>query len=562
MSVTTTFTDTTAQPDTPYAYRVRAINASGASSWTPLATLPTLALVNAPGMRWDAGGANTLLNTPANWDLDVTPPFDGTAFLNFALGGSAASINTPASIRGLSLHLDGNFTLADGGGTLTVGADGLRAANPNSATQRTYTVAANIALAANQGWRVDNIGTAFSALIVSGSVSDGASAFGITKAGAGSLTLTGNNTYDGATCVTSGGVLRVVHNNALGSPSGNTVVSSGASLQVGGGVTLPEPLTLNGDGAPGGTGALCSTDGTNAWLGPVSPAAPSRIRVRSGSRLTLAGGVTGATELFLVPDADAELTVTNRPINLGNAGKLFVNGTGTVVLASAGNTFGALEVAGAALRLDAANALPPTSSLSLGSAYSPIATVELNGNDQTVGQLNHGTVTYGLRRIVNSSAFPATLTVQQNTASALYYNGQLCGALRLVKSGDGTLVLSGAGNTFTGTTIVSNGTLEVSSGSSLGNSPSVIVAGGTLSLKSATAIADNAALCIADGNAKVYVGGRFQETVATLKFGNTRARRGTWGASGSSATYIDNTHFAGTGRLNVLHGPESVVIIR
>jgi len=559
---TTTFTDTTALPDTTYTYRVRATNASGASSWTPLATLSTRTLLNAPGMRWDAGGGNTLLSTRENWDLDITPPFDGTAFLNFALGGSTASINTLANIRGLGLLVDGDFTLAAGGGSLTLGTDGLYAANPNSVTQRTYAVTANIALAADQVWRVDNTGAGLASLSIAGTVSDGDSAFGIIKTGAGSLTLSGHNTYDGTTWVTNGGVLRVLHSNALGSTNGNTVVGGGAGLEIGGSVSIQENLTLNGHGAPDGAGALCSTDGTNRWLGPIGPATASRIRVRSGSRLTLAGGVTGETKLVLVPDAAAELAITNRPVLLGDAGEIFVNGTGTVALATAGNTFGTLEVAGATLRLDAANTLPHSVTLSLGSAYSPHATVDLNGNSQTVGQLKHGTVTSGSRRIVNSSAFFATLTVLQNTSSTLNYDGQLSGALHLVKAGEGTLILRGTNNTFTGTTVVSNGTLEISSGSSLGNSPSVIVAGGTLSLKSAFVIADNAALCIADGSAKVYINGRFQETVSTLKLGNTHARRGTWGPSGSGATHIDNSHFAGIGKINVLHGPESVITIR
>ena len=272
--------------------------------------------------------------------------------------------------------------------------------------------------------------------------------------------------------------------------------------------------------------------------------------------LTLAGGLSGTTAVYLTPDSNATLCVSGQPVKLSGA-NVYANGAGTVTLGAVSNTWGTLEVAGLALRTDAANALPASSVLSVGSAYSPDGTVDLNGNSQTVGQLKRGTTGAGSRLV--TSAAPATLTV--NESSDTIYDGLLSGALSLVKGGASTLTLVGT-NTYSGATVVSNGTLAISAGASVRGSLDVTVAGGTLSVQTtADGLADAAALRIADG-AQVYLSAGVAETVGTLYLGGRQARRGRWGAAGSGATYIDSTHFSGTGVIVVSHGPESIISIR
>jgi autotransporter-associated beta strand protein len=186
--------------------------------------------------------------------------------------------------------------------------------------------------------------------------------------------------------------------------------------------------------------------------------------------------------------------------------------------------------------------------------------INLNGCDQTVA---------GLRRnesyastIVVTSAVPATLTVNLNTAMA--YDGQLDGALSLVKAGTGTLTLSNALSCTRGSIAVSNGTLVVTAASVLGNSTNVTVAApvaGTsmLTLQTSAGIANAAALRIANGGAaKVSLAAGVNETVGWLYFGDKMMRAGTYSAA--SAQVIDTEHFAGTGVLTVLHDKSGTLI--
>ncbi len=511
-----------------------------------------------PGSIWDGGGgAETRLDHPNNWDTDWPPRFDGTAQVRFGTAGTAVTVNTNASFLGMRLERDGDFALAAGGGTLTVGAGGVWAGAP-AAAARTYTVAAPLALAAEQVWTVTNAAAGATALVVAGGVTDGAAAYGIAKVGDGLLTLSGDSDYDGVTTVAAGGGLRVAHGRALGSTNGVTVVASNGWLEVGGGVVVSEPLTV---GDAGASGALRATDGVNVWAGRLTQLAASRVRAATGSVLTLAGGVTGSASFYAEPDAGAEIAFTAGPVNLGSTSStrtFYAHGAGAVALGAAGSVFGTLEVAGGTLRADVPGAWPAAVILVVGSGVSPGGTVDLNGYSQTVAQLKRGVATVGER--VVTSARPATLTVSGSSSTT--YDGLFAGALGLVKAGSATLTLSGAGSTYSGGTSVGAGTLDVGVSARLGVGGPVSVTGGTLRLRNAESV-DDAATVRVSGSGKLRLDSGV-ETVGALYLGGRRQRRGTYGASTSAAQYRNDTYFntSGTGVLEVMHGPESVLLIQ
>lgn len=95
--------------------------------------------------------------------------------------------------------------------------------------------------------------------------------------------------------------------------------------------------------------------------------------------------------------------------------------------------------------------------------------------------------------------------------------------------GPGSLALTGA-NDYTGDTVVQGGTLSISSAYLADGSAVQIAAGAQLALD--------------------FVG---TDTIGALDFNGIAQAEGTWGASGSGATNINNTYFAaGTGVLNVV----------
>ena len=93
---------------------------------------------------------------------------------------------------------------------------------------------------------------------------------GVIKFGTGSVTLLGNNTYNGATTVNAG-TLIAGNNNALGLVAGSTVVNDGGTLGFTGGITVTgEALSINGSGAAGQPGVLANVSGTNAYSGAIT----------------------------------------------------------------------------------------------------------------------------------------------------------------------------------------------------------------------------------------------------------------------------------------------------
>ncbi len=139
---------------------------------------------------------------------------------------------------------------------------------------------------------------------------------GLIKTGAGTLVLSGNNSYNGTTTV-SAGALNLQSKTALGSPAAATSVTSGAALQLQGGVAITgEPLTLSGTGVAT-DGALRNISGDNTWTGNVTLATASEIQSDAIS-LTVSGNIS-STILGLTV-AGAGDTNLSSVVGLGSGG--------------------------------------------------------------------------------------------------------------------------------------------------------------------------------------------------------------------------------------------------
>ena len=308
---------------------------------------------------------------------------------------------------------------------------------------------------------------------------------GLTKTGDGTLTLGGANTYSGTTTV-SGGVLKVTHPNALGATSASTTVPNGSQLEVSGGITVAEPISISGNGVSGAGGALRSVGGDNTWSGPIALTGSSRIGVTTNNAFALTGGITGNYNLYLGGYGNGTITVSGQPINIGGANTLGVSDDTTVVLNIGGNTWGGTHIYRSTLKLGVDNAMPAATVVTLGhSAGGSYAggILDLFGHNQTIAGLTQATTATGERRVVNSGAGTPTLTI--NNSADYTFDGILGKAgqdsFNLVKDGSGTFTLGGA-NTYTGGTTITGGTLNAAAANATGSGAVSVALGATWDL--------------------------------------------------------------------------------
>lgn len=119
---------------------------------------------------------------------------------------------------------------------------------------------------------------------------------GVTKTGTGSLSLLGNNTFNGTTSV-NGGTLIAGNDGALGLTTQGTIVADGATLAFSHatGIAISgEAITATGTGAAGQTGAIANLLGDNSYSGAITAAVVSAGNLGIGSaagQLTLDGTI-------------------------------------------------------------------------------------------------------------------------------------------------------------------------------------------------------------------------------------------------------------------------------
>jgi autotransporter-associated beta strand protein len=304
--------------------------------------------------------------------------------------------------------------------------------------------------------------------------------FNLEKFGPGTLVLSGNNSYTGATTV-SGGTLQLTSAGAISGTSQVTVNTADVDdpiLALVGGSTFNKPLTLNANSTGDLRTSLQSISGANIWSGPITLDGSGFTQfIAAGGNLTISGAVSGPSFTGKMVVRGTGTGTLSGVVNLP-AGGFVKTDSGTWNVNSTANNWTQTSVATGTLRLGVDDALATNAAVEMGQGNSsPFALLDLNGKSQLVGGIDVNDASPIATQHVITSATAATLTVNNSTAYS--YEGKLTGALALVKQGTGTLSLRSA-NTFTGAVNIAAGGLRITKSNALGSgTKSVSVNNGT-----------------------------------------------------------------------------------
>ena len=432
------------------------------------------------------------------------------ATINGALGttGGTTTVNTGGVLAlrdttGSGLNYSTAETVTLNGRGIWRGGEGQTGALYNDGGNNTF--AGNITLASASA-----IGSREGVLTLSGVISGANS---LTKLGEGVVSLTGTNTYSGATII-EGGALRVTNENSLpggfatGGPSGGNLQLAGGVLEIGTGTTFTRAL---------GTGA-----DQVQWTGDggFSAFGANRTVTLAGGTLTWNAGsfVPTGNALLLSSDyANATVTLTNaialggavREIRVANGsaavdgilsgiisgtGGINKTGEGTLSL-TANNTYtGPTRISGGALRASNTNQIDGTN-LQLNGGVLELAGFNMTRNLGTGADQLQWTGSGGF------AAVGANRTVQINNSTAAVTWGT---TTNFVGAGDQLILGSNS----------ANGTLIFNSGLNLGGGSR------TIRMQDGSAAEDaRLAQVVSNGSLNVVGAGRLAATATNTLAG-------------------------------------------
>ena len=358
---------------------------------------------------------------------------------------------------------------------------------------------------------------------IANSSGTGGGALGLTKLGGNTLVLSGTNSYTGTTTVVAG----VLALSGSGNPNNRTsttlLVNLGATLRLDSQNVIPDAAALTLDGGTFnlqgnqeyiGTLTMqnaASVNGTTGnWL-IVNGTNPGNIATAgSGNAGTISADLAIASQFGNNPGARTQtfnvvsgtsLTVSGAIVNdrsgTGNVGALTKTGAGTLTLFGVNTYTGGTTISAGTLQIGAGGT---TGSLSTSSSITDNGTLAFNRSD----------------------------TVTQGT----HFASVITGTGGVTQAGSGTVVLSGA-NTYSGSTVISTGTLLAnnSSGSATGSGGVSVAVGAVLAgtgrvNAGSNAITINGALNIGDTTLATAVS-------TDLELGTTGGAGITLGATGS-----------------------------
>lgn len=295
------------------------------------------------------------------------------------------------------------------------------------------------------------------------------------KEGAGTLTLSGANTYGGVTTINAGALV-AANNTALGSSTWGNTIASGAALHLQDGITLTEgQFSVTGSGI-GNTGAIANLSGNNTLAAAIDLSGNARfgsaadtltvtgqiatsghtLTTAGAGNITLSGSITGTGGITHA--GPGTLTLSGSGAN-SFSGALSIN-DGTVVLAK---TAGTNAVGGGVVNIGDGSGAAGSAVLQLGASnqianYAGVVTIAADG------LLNVNNFSESVNSIAGSGIInlgdTGSLTIGINSGSSTF-GGTLLGTGTFVQTGSGSFTLQDTLD-FGGTYQLDAGTLSLS----------------------------------------------------------------------------------------------------
>jgi fibronectin-binding autotransporter adhesin len=459
------------------------------------------------GKEWN-GGSSVNWNTNGNWTTSGKPSTTQLAIFN-TLGVNQPNVtlngaNTVAGVR-FGTGASANYDI---GGTFALTLNGtLPYIQQQSASNQTISTSGGLVLGANTVVDITGAGN----LTISAPITSTAKNLFRDGGGSGKLILSGNNSGHTGSVFVNTGVVQAANTNALG--TGATTVSSGASLELSGGIAPTNNISIASTGV-GGNGAIRNVSGTNTLSGTITETAAAKITADTGTTLNLTGNLTGVP--VTGPNVNttfagagninvAQITTGTGQVDISTTGTVTYNGgttantytglttvnSGTLSLnKTAGTnaiTTGGLLINGGSVSLAANNQIADGASVTI--ANSGIFNV--NGKSETIGQLSSTSAT------ATTALGTGSLTIAGPNNTNSNYAGILTGAAgsSLNVGGTGKVYLTGNGSGFAGTTNVTNGTLNISgSNSVLGTGAVNVSSVGNLQMQGGISIGNNVSI--------------------------------------------------------------------
>jgi autotransporter-associated beta strand protein len=484
----------------------------------------------------------TLSGGTLNFNQNDTGTFSGNitgSSGSVSIGGSSTNITFSTGTNNYSVP-----TNIGGGTSLTLASTG------SGSNASAYSVSGNLGVGANNSIgsiagsgtvSINNnstlsVGSDNTSTTFNGSITGLLG--GLTKVGSGTLTLTGNNSFTGATTISAGvlqlsgsgllsdatavsitGTLDVQATNTVKSIEGAGIINIGGSKNL----TVGDGATQTFSGQITGSGTLIKQGA--GYLNLTGSNSISSTTVNAGTLGGLAASIQGSITNNSNIDFNQNSDTSTSGANISGTGSLTVSGSGASVVLSGNNTYsGSTNIlSGKTL------ALSTNTSGSNLSAFSNAGTLNINADNTILSVSGSGNI---------SIASTKTLTAGDNNNQTI--SGNLIGTGSFNKVGLGTLTLTGPSNTISNTTI--------SAGVLAGAAPSIqgsITNNATLNFNQGT----GTSTASISGTGNVLIGGTSATTTlvgtntysgnTTISSGNTLLFSTITGASSSSSYIVE-----------------------